>query len=120
MPPAASIRNSTFHHVLSSLSVFVDYNKLQAYGPTSEVLDLEPLTDKWRSFGFEVEEVDGHDVNALERLIARLPLNPLKPTAVICHTVKGKGFPFAEGKAEWHHKSGLSAEEIASMYDCLA
>lgn len=111
---------SAAKHKLSSLSVFVDYNKLQAYGPTSEVLDLEPLTDKWRSFGFEVEEVDGHDVNALERLIARLPLNPLKPTAVICHTVKGKGFPFAEGKAEWHHKSGLSSEEIASMYDCLA
>jgi transketolase len=110
---------SASKHKLSNLTVFVDYNKLQSYGPTREVLDLEPLADKWRSFGFEVEEVDGHDVKALERLVSRLPLNPQKPTAVICHTIKGKGFPFAEGKAEWHHKSGLTSEEITSMYECL-
>jgi len=110
---------SAAKHKLSNLTVFVDYNKLQSYGTTREVLDLEPLTDKWRSFGFEVMEVDGHDVKALETLMASLPLNVEKPTAVICHTIKGKGFPFAEGKAEWHHKSGLSSEEIASMYDCL-
>ena len=106
-------------HQLSALTVFVDYNKLQSYGPTHEVLDLEPLTDKWRSFGFEVEEVDGHDVQALESLVKRLPLNAKKPTAVICHTIKGKGFPFAEGKADWHHKSGLTTKDIQAMYDCL-
>ena len=106
-------------HQLSALTVFVDYNKLQSYGPTREVLDLEPLTDKWRSFGFEVEEVDGHDVQALESLVKRLPLNAKKPTAVICHTIKGKGFPFAEGKADWHHKSGLTTKDIQAMYDCL-
>jgi transketolase len=110
---------SASKHELSNLAIFVDYNKLQSYGPTREVLDLEPLADKWRSFGFVVEEVDGHDVKALERLVCRLPLNPQKPTAVICHTIKGKGFPFAEGKAEWHHKSGLTSEEITSMYECL-
>jgi transketolase len=110
---------SAAKHKLANLTVFVDYNKVQSYGPTREVLDLEPLTDKWRSFGFEVEEVDGHDVSALEKLLKRLPLNPLKPTAVICHTIKGKGFPFAEGQAEWHHKSGLKQEEIAAMYECL-
>ena len=110
---------SAAKHKLSNLTVFVDYNKLQSYGPTRDVLDLEPLTDKWQSFGFAVEEVDGHDVAALEDLMTRLPLNPEKPTAVICHTIKGKGFDFAEGKAEWHHKSGISSEEIAAMYDCL-
>jgi transketolase len=111
---------SASKHRLSNLTIFVDYNKLQSYGPTKEVLDLEPLADKWRSFGFAAEEIDGHDVGALESLVKRLPLQEAKPTAVICHTVKGKGFPFAEGKAEWHHKSGLSQEEIASMYACLA
>lgn len=110
---------SASKHKLSNLSVFVDYNKLQSYGLTKEVLDLEPLADKWKSFGFEVAEVDGHDVNALENLVKLLPLNSQKPTAVICHTIKGKGFPFAEGKAEWHHKSGLKQEEIAAMYECL-
>ena len=106
-------------HQLSALTVFVDYNKLQSYGPTREVLDLEPLTDKWRSFGFEVDEVDGHDVQALEKLVSGLPLNSKKPTAIICHTIKGKGFHFAEGKADWHHKSGLTSEDIQAMFDCL-
>lgn len=111
---------SAAKHQLSNLTVMIDYNKVQSYGPTREVLELEPLTDKWCSFGFEVEEVDGHDVNALEQLTERLPLNNSKPTAIICHTIKGKGFPFAENKAEWHHKSGLKPEDIAAMYDCLS
>jgi transketolase len=110
---------SASKHQLSALTIFIDYNKLQSYGTTKEVLDLEPLPDKWRSFGFMVEEVDGHDVTALERLLRRLPLNAEKPTALICHTVKGKGFAFAENKAEWHHKSGLTSQDIAAMYDCL-
>lgn len=110
---------SAAKHKLSNLTVFVDYNKLQSYGPTREVLDLEPLSDKWRSFGFEVQEIDGHDVKALEQLMQNLPLNSEKPTAIICHTIKGKGFPFAEGRAEWHHKSRLKDEEIAAMYECL-
>lgn len=111
---------SASKHKLSNLTVFIDSNKLQSYGATKEVLDLGSLADKWCSFGFEVEEVDGHDIHALEKLTKRLPLNNQKPTVVICHTIKGKGFPFAEGKAEWHHKSGLKPEDIAAMYDCLS
>jgi len=110
---------SASKHRLSNLTVLVDYNKLQSYGPTKEVLDLEPLADKWLSFGFVVAEVDGHDIAALEALLQRLPLDENKPTAIICHTVKGKGIPFAEGKAEWHHKSGLKPDDIAAMYKCL-
>ena len=110
---------SASKHKLSNLTVFIDYNKLQSYGPTKEVLDLEPLADKWRSFGFEVIEVDGHDVNALEEVIKQLPASKEKPTTVICHTIKSKGFPYAEGKAEWHHKSNMKPEEIADMYKCL-
>jgi transketolase len=111
---------SAAKHRLSNLTVFIDYNKMQSYGPTREVLDLEPLADKWRSFGFAVEEVDGHDLAALESLVRCLPFDAEKPSAVICHTIKGKGLPFAEGKAAWHHVSGLSSEDIASMYRCLA
>ncbi len=110
---------SASKHQLTNLIAMVDYNKLQSYGATKEVLDLEPLADKWRAFGFEVVEVDGHDMSALENLVARLPLNAQKPTAVICHTIKGKGIPFAEGKAEWHHKSGLSSQDISALYECL-
>jgi len=107
-------------HRLDNLTVFVDYNKVQSYGPTKEVQDLEPLLDKWRAFGFATTEVNGHDVLALESVMKRLPLEADKPTAVICHTIKGKGFPFAEGKAEWHHKSSFNSDEINAMFDCLA
>jgi len=110
---------SAAKHRLANLTVMIDYNKLQSYGPTREVLDLEPLTDKWRAFGFTVEEVDGHDVASLERVLESLPLSSSTPSAIICHTVKGKGFPFAEGNPDWHHKSGLTETDIQAMYECL-
>ena len=107
------------NHELDNLTVMVDYNKIQSYGFTEEVADLEPLVDKWASFGFEVTEIDGHDNKAIKECLNKLPLKKSKPTAIICHTIKGKGLPFAEGKAEWHHKSGLNHEQITEMYDCL-
>jgi len=106
-------------HKLTNLTVLVDYNKLQSYGRTSEVLDLEPLVKKFESFGFAVEEVDGHDISAVEKVLRRVPFAADNPSAIICHTVKGKGFPFAEGNPEWHHKSGLTETDIQQMYDCL-
>jgi len=110
---------SASKHRLNNLSVLVDYNKLQSYGPVEEVLNLEPLVDKWNSFGFEVQEVDGHDTQALEDLIGRLPFNSEHPSAVICHTIKGKGFPFAENNPKWHHKSGLKDADFQAMFECL-
>lgn len=83
-------------HGLDNLVALIDYNKLQSYGPTDHVLPLEPLADKWRSFGFEVAELNGHDVTALRKALTRAPIVPGKPTAIICHTVKGKGLPVAE------------------------
>jgi len=85
---------------------------MQSYGSTYEVLDLEPLVDKWTSFGFAVCEVDGHDILALKNAFTRLPLNPNCPSAVICHTMKGKGIPEAENNPGWHHKHRLSRDEL--------
>jgi len=106
-------------HKLTNLTVMVDYNKLQSYGRTVDVLDLEPLVDKFESFGFVTHEVDGHDVAALEQIMEKLPFAKDAPSAIICHTIKGKGFPFAEGNPEWHHKSGMTETDIQQMYDCL-
>ena len=106
-------------HKLANLVAMVDYNKLQSYGATSDVQDLEPFADKWRAFNFAVREVDGHDVQALRATLRDVPFDPGKPSALVCHTVKGRGFPFAERNANWHHKSRLSADEIAAMYDCV-
>ena len=110
---------SAGNHRLSNLMVFIDYNKYQSYGPTKVVMDLDPLRAKWEAFGFKTEEVDGHDIDALERLGQSLPFTSTRPSAVICHTVKGKGFPMAENQADWHHKSRLSDAEIESLYACL-
>jgi transketolase len=110
---------SAAKHRLSNLTVMVDYNKVQSAGPTAEILDLEPLLDKWRAFGFAAEEVDGHDVGALRDVLRRLPFDRDRPSAIVCHTVKGKGVSFAEHNAEWHHKSSIKAEVITELYDAI-
>jgi transketolase len=102
-------------HGLSNLAVLVDYNKMQSYGPTRDVLDLEPLADKWRAFNFAVHEVDGHDVDALRHTLASLPFQEGRPSALICHTVKGKGIRGVEGDPTWHHKSKLSPEQVQEL-----
>ena len=106
-------------HRLSNLVGLIDYNKMQSAGPTAEIQDLEPLLDKWRSFGFAATEVDGHDVAALRRVLDDVPLDREKPTAIVCHTVKGKGIPVAEHEPTWHHKSRISIDVIAQMYAAL-
>ena len=110
---------SAGNHSLESLTVLVDYNKIQSYGFTKEVADLEPLVDKLISFGFGVKQIDGHNVNSIRNCLDSLPIIKEKPSAIICHTVKGKGFDFAENKPEWHHKSSFTEEEIKQMHECL-
>jgi transketolase len=110
---------SASKHRLGNLTVMVDYNKIQSAGSTVEILDLEPLADKWRAFGFGVAEVDGHDVDALREVLGRVPLDIDKPTAIICHTIKGKGIGFAENDPSWHHKSAIDAKLIDELYQAL-
>lgn len=106
-------------HRLDSLSAIVDYNALQSYGPIDDVQVLEPLADKFRSFGFAVRDIDGHDVGTLRETLGAVPFEAGKPSAVICRTVKGKGIPPAEGNALWHHRSRLSDEELAAIRAAL-
>ena len=77
------------------------------------------MAEKWASFGFAVEEINGHDIAAIQKSFSQLPFNIQKPTALICHTIKGKGFSFAENNPTWHHKSNLSNAEIQKMYDSI-
>ena len=106
-------------HGLSNLIAMVDYNKIQSAGPTREIQDLEPLLDKWRAFNFAAIDVDGHDVEALRAALRRVPLSADRPTAIICHTVKGKGIAFAENDPNWHHKNKVPAEMVAELYAAL-
>lgn len=107
-------------HHLSNLTVIIDYNKQQSYSTTFEVQDLEPFADKWRSFGFGAVEVDGHNVEELRSVFSKLPLEPNKPSAIICHTVKGKGVDYVENNLEWHHKNRITADEVESLLEKLA
>jgi transketolase len=106
-------------HGVSNLTVLTDYNKHQSYGPTKVVQDVEPLADKWRAFNFGVREVDGHDVTALRDVLSHLPAEPGKPTAIICHTVKGKGIAFAENNMAWHHQSKVTAQDVEKLLAAL-
>jgi len=91
------------HHKLDNLVVLVDYNKLQAFGRTNEVLNLRPLAEKWKTFGWIVYEIDGHNLDELIKTLRQIPVVKDKPHLIICHTVKGKGVSFAEDKMEWHY-----------------
>jgi transketolase len=104
---------------LSNLCVLVDYNKQQSYDTTFAVQNLEPFLDKWKSFRFAVAEVDGHDVEALREQLSKVPFEQDKPSAIICHTVKGKGIEFAENNLAWHHKSKIADEDLSAMYEAL-
>jgi transketolase len=90
------------HYGLGSLTAVVDRNRLQQGARTEETKQLEPLAEKWTSFGWEVRDVDGHDHEGL--LGALRPSTTGRPVAVIARTVKGKGVSFIEDRVEWHHK----------------
>ncbi len=106
-------------HKLGNLVAIVDYNKIQSYAFTDEVQPLDPLPEKWAAFGFEAIEVDGHDVEALGTLFRKLRYDGDKPTAIIAHTVKGRGVPFAEHQPSWHHKNKFTDEEVRAIAAAL-
>jgi len=93
------------HHKLDNLVAIIDYNKIQAFGRTDEVLNLEPFVEKWKSFGFSVKEVNGHDIKRIISTFKKIPFKKNKPSVVLAHTIKGKGVSFMENKLLWHYKS---------------
>jgi transketolase len=93
------------HFKADSLVAIVDYNKYQETGPISREMALEPFADKWRSFGWHVEEVDGHDIGALINCLDGLRAAEGQPSAVIAHTVKGKGISFVEADYTYHGRA---------------
>ena len=102
---------SASHYKLDNLIVIQDRNHMMIDGPTEDVMSLEPLADKWRAFGFETFEVDGHDLDQLADAIEKAQAVKGKPIMLLCDTVKGKGVDFMEGDPAWHY-GGLSAELV--------
>ena len=106
------------HHRLDNLVLVVDLNGIQSLGRTEEILALDPLGDKFRSFRWSVREVDGHDTAALAECLSAVPWVTGMPSCVLARTVKGKGVGFMEDELAWHYRSpdaGLAARAIADL-----
>jgi transketolase len=93
------------HHKLDNMCAILDYNKVQENGPVAEIKGEEPQADRWRSFGWHVFEVNGHNFEEILRALDEFDKVEGKPTFIIAHTVKGKGVSFMEGQAAWHGKA---------------
>jgi transketolase len=100
------------HYKLDNLCALIDNNGLQIDGPVERVMNVEPITDKWRAFGWEVIDIDGHDMAKIVAALDTAETVKHKPTAIVCRTVKGKGSAVFEGKVEFHGTTP-SQEELA-------
>ncbi len=103
------------HFRLDKLVAIIDYNKIQSFGSVAEISELHPLADKFRAFNWGVHEIDGHDHESLKAVLRGAPPVPGRPTAIIAHTIKGKGVSFMEGQLAWHYKSPGQAELVAAL-----
>jgi len=101
------------HHKLNNLIALIDCNKIQALGNTSEIINMDPLSAKWESFGWNAQEINGHDydqiINALESLSSE------KPNVIILNTIKGKGVSFMENELLWHYRTPDEDEYEAAL-----
>lgn len=102
------------HHRLKGLTAVIDYNKIQSLAPVAQTLALEPFADKWRSFGWEVREVDGHDHPELAAALAPRDEAETRPLCVLAHTTKGKGVSFMENSVLWHYRPPQGEEYEAA------
>lgn len=100
---------SASHYELDNLVAIIDRNKLQISGTTEYVMALEPMRERWESFGWEVFDTDGNDIDSILFTFANMDFANKKPKLIISHTVKGKGISYMENGAKWHH--GVPNEE---------
>ena len=115
---ASPIRRSAYagFHKTCNLIAIVDNNGVQLTGQTADVLNLEPWGDKFTSFGWQCLECDGHNITEVVETIARAKeMSKSGPTAIIAHTVKGKGISFMEGKYQWHGKAPNEEEREQAL-----
>jgi transketolase len=105
---------SAAHYRLGNLTAILDNNQLQIDGPLDQVKGIEPLAAKWRAFGWSVEEINGHDLQAIAAALDGAKSRKDQPRLILAHTIKGKGVDFMEGKAEWHGKAPTAAQVAAA------
>ncbi len=99
---------------LGNLVVIIDYNKWQATDRSEDVMALAPLSDKWQAFGWASHEIDGHNMSQITQALRNVPDKTGRPTAIIAHTIKGKGVSFMEDDNNWHYRIPTADEVIAA------
>ena len=102
-------------HKVDNVVAIVDYNRIQLDGFVKDIMELEPLADKWRAFGWHVVEVDGHDVAALQKAFAEASATKGTPTVLLAHTIKGKGVSFMENNPKYHGVAPSAEEVVAAL-----
>ncbi|MFQ5683396.1 MAG: transketolase [Candidatus Binatia bacterium] len=105
---------------LDNLCVLLDYNKIQLSGAVKDIMNVEPLLDKWHAFNWNTIEIDGHDFTAILQALDAAERAKEKPTLILCQTTKGKGVSFMEGKWEWHGKAPNREEGERAIQEILA
>lgn len=104
------------HHKLDNLNVIIDYNKIQSLDTVANTIGLEPFRGKWEHFGWQVHEVDGHDVEQLIKTCEHIQSHrDNRPQCIIAHTVKGKGVSFMEESVLWHYRTAQGKEFQAAL-----
>src|SRR5262245_57611295 len=98
------------YHKLDNIVVIEDYNKIQLDGFVKDIMEVSPLAEKWRSFGWHTLEIDGNDIPALQAAFAQAAATKGKPTALVAHTIKGKGVSFMENNPKYHGTAPTPAE----------
>lgn len=111
---------SAAHFKLGKLTAILDYNKLQGDASVADTMGMEPIVDKWKAFGWEVIEIDGHDYNQILDAFDTAKKSTDTPTKIIAHTTKGKGVSFMENQIKWHGSGAPNAEQLEQALADLA
>lgn len=98
------------HYKLDNFTVIVDYNGIQLDGPNEGIMTISPLADKWDAFGWQVLDIDGHNMSEILEAFSASRQTKTRPTAIIARTVKGKGISFMENRVEWHSGAPSKAQ----------
>ncbi|HZT28316.1 MAG TPA: transketolase [Bryobacteraceae bacterium] len=105
------------YHKADNICAIVDYNRIQLDGFVKDIMDVEPLADKWRSFGWHVLEIDGHSVPAIRAAFAEAAATKGKPTVIVAHTIKGKGVSFMENNPKFHGVAPTPDEVVRALQE---
>jgi transketolase len=104
-------------HKLDNIVAIVDYNGIQLDGFVKDIMDVAPLAEKWRAFGWHTMEIDGHDIPAIQKALHEAEATKGKPSCIVAHTVKGKGVSFMENNPKFHGTAPTAEEEKLALQE---